>query len=322
MANLNVAVLGSPGYSEGMGKKGTSTDITFYNLKKGEATITFIEPSRYPERLSSLFYAVSASREAILAVEEIGQSFGEMVLMLHCVGIRKGYLVPRKFLPKERIQSLVKGTVVESYEVVEDDKNWMREALLREAEDPAQQPLPGACPGGSVVVDHSFNVKGVGAVILGSVVRGTVGIHETLQVLPLGKAAIIRSIQKHDDDFETAAMGDRVGLALKDVDVDDLERGVVLTTESVLKSAPSLVAEAELVKYWSSPLKPGMILHLGHWMQFLPARLEEVDDGGDWRRPRLRLSLEKPLVYPPGGRAVLTYLEGGKLRVVGVLNLP
>jgi selenocysteine-specific translation elongation factor len=44
MANLNVAVLGQLGYSESLGKKGTSTDITFYNLKKGDATVTFIEP--------------------------------------------------------------------------------------------------------------------------------------------------------------------------------------------------------------------------------------------------------------------------------------
>jgi selenocysteine-specific translation elongation factor len=317
-----VAVLGSTGYSEGMGKKGTSTDITFYNLKKGEATITFIEPSRYPERLSSLFYAVSASREAILVVDEIAQSFGEMVLMLNCAGVRKGYLVPRKFIPVERIQSLVKGTVIESYEVVEDDKNWLRERLLGEAEGIARDPSTAAAQGGSVVVDHSFNVKGVGTVILGSVVRGTVSVHETMNALPQGKNALIRSIQKHDDDFGTASAGDRVGLALKDIEVDDVERGTVLTTESGLKSSLSIEAEAELVKYWGTPLKPGMVVHVGHWMQFLPARIEGVDDGSDWRKPRLRISLEKALVYPPGSRAVIAYLEGSKLRVVGTLNLP
>ncbi|MHC1631523.1 MAG: hypothetical protein ACXQT4_04425 [Methanotrichaceae archaeon] len=45
MANLNVVVLGLQGYAKHLGKIGTSTDITFYNLKRGENTVTFIEPA-------------------------------------------------------------------------------------------------------------------------------------------------------------------------------------------------------------------------------------------------------------------------------------
>ena len=65
MGNITVAVLGALGYGGSIGKKGTSTDITFYNLKKGEDTVTLIEPTRYPERLAPLFYAVSLSKKAI-----------------------------------------------------------------------------------------------------------------------------------------------------------------------------------------------------------------------------------------------------------------
>lgn len=56
MGNLTVAVIGSPGYAGDLGKKGTTSDITFYNLKRGDHTVTFLEPARYPERLSSLFF--------------------------------------------------------------------------------------------------------------------------------------------------------------------------------------------------------------------------------------------------------------------------
>jgi hypothetical protein len=54
-------------------------------------------------------------------------------------------------------------------------------------------------------------------------------------------------------------------------------------------------------------------------MQFLPTRLEKVIVDGDWRMPTITLSLEKALIYPPGARVVLHYLEGGKLRVAGSL---
>ncbi|HPW74067.1 MAG TPA: hypothetical protein PKZ03_09220, partial [Methanothrix sp.] len=59
MSNLNVAILGAADYGKELGKKGTVSDLTFYNLKKGESTVTLIEPSRYPERIAPLFYAIS-----------------------------------------------------------------------------------------------------------------------------------------------------------------------------------------------------------------------------------------------------------------------
>ena len=71
MGNLMVAVIGVPGYASALAKKGTSTDITLYNLKKGEDTVTLVEPSRYPERLAPLFFASSEAKKAIVVVEEL-----------------------------------------------------------------------------------------------------------------------------------------------------------------------------------------------------------------------------------------------------------
>ena len=79
---------------------------------------------------------------------------------------------------------------------------------------------------------------------------------------------------------------------------------------------------AELIRYWPAPLKEGMVLHIGHWMQFVPARVASVESGEDWRRPLLKLELEKPLVYRSGDRAVIHQLEGSKLRIAGTLELP
>jgi selenocysteine-specific translation elongation factor len=141
--------------------------------------------------------------------------------------------------------------------------------------------------------------------------------HETLRVLPTEKTAQIRSIQKHDDDAETAVSGDRVGLALRNIESEDMDRGYVLTSDPAVRYATTVSGKARLVKYWPAPLKEGMVLYAGHWMQFLPARLEKAVVDGDWRMPTLTLTMEKALVYLPGARVVLHYLEGGKLRVVG-----
>ncbi|MCL5949713.1 MAG: EF-Tu/IF-2/RF-3 family GTPase [Candidatus Bathyarchaeota archaeon] len=318
MGNITVAVLGAVGYAGGIGKKGTSTDISLYDLKKGEATITMIEPTRYPERLAPLFYACALATKAIVVVDAVNAEFGEQLVMLQCSGIKSGYFVLRNYIPKEKIEPLIKGTPIEGFEFVTDDTNALREKLLAEA---AQvKPVEGQAVG-TVPVDHAFNVKGVGVVVLGIVVNGTVVKHAKLKAMPSSKVAEVRSIQKHDDEYETANFGDRVGFALKNVEVEDVDRGVVLTNDPNVKTSNKLQTTASLVKYWQTPIKTGMVIHVGHWAQFITAKVEAASEGGDIKKPALTLVLDKPLVYSPGDKAVLMYLEGAKLRVAGTIEL-
>ena len=318
MPNLTVAVIGPEGYAKEMAKKGTSTDITLYDVKKGEDTVSFIEPTKYPERLAPLFYACSIADSALVVVEEVSAQFGECVLMLDALGVRKGRLILRNYIAPEKLAPLIKGTVLEGYSLENEDFVALRESYL----DEASKKVDGdASTTGSVPIDHFFNVKGVGTVVLGHVVRGTIHRHDDLRVLPGKKSAQVRSVQKHDDDFEVATAGDRVGLALKGIDAEELDRGYVLSNQDDIKCESRVIVNASLSKYWPNPLKEGMVLHLGHWMQFLPARVAMVDNGADWRKPRLELVLEKELVHPPGALGTLCYLDGGKLRVAGTVSL-
>jgi len=320
MGNLTVAVLAKQGYSSTFGKKGTSTDITLYNLKKDENTVTLIEPTRYPDRLAPLFYACSLAKKAIVVVEELNAALGEQLVMLQCCGVKSGYFVLKNYIAPEKIQPLVKGTILENYKFVEDEPNLIREELITQANQIQTPENEQSC--GTVPVDHAFNVKGIGAVILGVVANGTIKIHDTLKVLPGTKNTQIRSIQKHDSNFDSANESDRVGLALKNIKIDDVDRGTVLTNDPQIKTTKTVNAQASLVKYWQAPLKTGMVLHLGHWMQVLNCTVESVNDQPDWHNPTLTLSLDKEIIYRPNDTAVLMYLEGGNLRVMGTIQLP
>ncbi|HOT94063.1 MAG TPA: EF-Tu/IF-2/RF-3 family GTPase [Methanoregulaceae archaeon] len=318
MPNLNVAVLAPAGYARDLGKAGTTSDITYYNLKKGDVTVTFLEPTRYPERLASLFFAISPARAAVMVVDGINARFGEQVLMLDCMGIREGYLVLRNYLTPEQLAPLIRGTVVEGYRLREDAPISLREELLTRAAELVEDQTPET---GTVPVDHAFPVKGIGTVVLGDVVHGAVRRHDTMRVLPSNRTIQVRSIQRHDDDAPAGYQGDRVGLALKGIEAEDLVRGDVLTTDPDLIQSAHLSGRASIVPYWPAPLKEGMVLTVGHWMQFLPARVISIGVEGDWHRPQLRLELERPLVYPPDARVLLCWLDGGRLRVVGTLIL-
>lgn len=318
MANLNVVVLGPNDYAKDLGKKGTASDITLYDLKKGADTVSLLEATKYPERLAPLFYACSMADAALVVVDELGATLGEGILVLDSIGIQKGWFVLRNYIAPEKIAPLLKGTSLEHFEFIADDKVSIREMLLEIAA--ARKEKLGQ-PYGTVPIDHFFNVKGVGTVILGHVVNGSIKKHDNLKVLPTKSVAQVRSIQKHDDDFAEAGQGDRVGLALKNVEAEELDRGYVLSNDPDLVMNDQASGDLQVVKYWPTPLKEGTVLHVGHWMQFVPGRLESYQSGADWRQGKAVIRLDRPLVRKAGDRALVTQLDGGKLRIVGTIIL-
>ena len=78
-------------------------------------------------------------------------------------------------------------------------------------------------------IDHAFNVKGVGTVVvLGVIKQGAVKAFDRLKILPSGKDILVKSIQMHDDPVTECKSPARVGLAIKGIDADHISRGDVL----------------------------------------------------------------------------------------------
>ncbi|MDR0778032.1 MAG: translation elongation factor 1 alpha-related protein [Methanomassiliicoccaceae archaeon] len=318
MGNLNAVVLGANGFAGEIGKKGTVSDMTFFNLKKGDDSVTLIEPTKYPEKMSSLFYASAMSEFAILVVDKIDNLLGETILMMDCLGISKGWIILRNYIQEAQLRPLLAGTAADSYTIVNEDPIKLREALLTLASG-MDKKSDAAC--GSVPVDSHFNVKGVGTVVLGSVIDGIVKKHDKMRVLPLSDVVILKSIQKHDVDSDDGIKGDHVGMALRGIESERLDRGYVLTTDNSVKMTKTINDHAKIVKYWPSQLKEGMVMHIGHWMQMVPCRIKAVNNGNNWREPNVEIELESEIIHRPGDAGVMMYLEGGKLRIVGKVTL-
>lgn len=320
MGNLNIAVLGAKDYAGKIGKKGTVTDMTFYDHKAGTDSFTLIEPSKYPEKLSSLFYSVGMSEFVILVVDKIDSFLGETIVMVDSLGIDKGFIILQNYIQPEQLKPLLAGTSLEGYEYREDDPIKLREELIAMAKSEGRKAGDGTC--GSCPVDSHFNVKGVGTVVLGSVIDGHFKKHDKMTVFPIKREVILKSIQKHDLDADDGVRGDHVGLALRGIESDELDRGFVVTTDPSVKMTRSVSGKVSLVKYWPSPLKEGMVLHIGHWMQMVPCRITAVDDGSDFRSAQVTFELDSDIIHKPGDKAIIMYLEGGKLRVAGSVVLP
>ena len=320
MGNLNVVVAGSKDFADAVGKKGTITDMTFFEIKKGNDSVTLIEPSKYPEKLSSLFYGVSMAEYAILVVEKIDSFLGETIVMIDSLGIDKGWIVLRNYIQPEQLKPLLAGTSLEGYEYIEDDAIKTREMLIDLACNTKKTAGSGTC--GSCPIDSHFNVKGVGTVVLGSVIDGYFKVHDKMMIFPIKKEVILKSIQKHDIDADDGIKGDHVGLALRGIESDELDRGYVVTTDPSIKLTRKISGKADIIKFWRNPVKEGMVLHVGHWMQMVPCRVTSSTDDGDFHSPNLELEMDSDIIHKPGDKAILMYLEGGKLRVVGSIVLP
>lgn len=318
MPNLNVAVIAQSGYAKELGKKGTSSDITIYDFKKDQNTISYIEPSKYPERISSLFYACSLADYALISLNDIDYHFGECAIMLNSLNIRNGVIILKSHLSRDKINCLVENTVLEKYDFLNENFADLREYFLKAASSKINTI---ASEIGSVSIDHFFNIKGVGVVALGNVVQGIIRKNDTLKVLPKGQHVQIRSIQKHDIDYQIAYKGDRVGIALKGIDTNDLERGCVLSNENSLNCNCKIKGRVNISKYYRFPLKENMVVHIGHWMQFIPARILSIKYDREEKNPQVEFLLEKNLVYPNGSLGLICYLDGEKLRIVGNIEL-
>lgn len=233
MESRTVFVYNSPDFLRNVSKKGTESDITIHHRKDGDTITTFMEASRYPEKLSSLTDCVYVSDIQVLNGSELNSEFGEVILALDLMRKDIGYFLISDDSQKDRISKVVRGTVAEKYEFFNGNPMELMDRLNA-------VPIPKSESGSTaVIIDHFFKVKSVGTVVLGFVLKGTLERHQKLFLSGTEKEAQVKSIQMHDEDQELANTGARVGLALKNVDAEELERGQFLTSEK-LKISDSL----------------------------------------------------------------------------------
>jgi selenocysteine-specific translation elongation factor len=312
MASVTLGALGNLDYARSLGKKSTESDVQLYAFKEGEVNVSMVVPFRHPEKVHPLVYAVNAGDAILLVVKEVNRELGESILAAAAAGHTRGLIVLQNYIQPEQVQPLLKGTSLAGIEVTTDDKPPAVRAKLAAL---ASQPKDGPV---RVPVDHHFNVKGVGEVVLGFVKQGVVHKHEELRVYPTAKSCQVRSIQVHDVDVADARTGDHVGLALKNIEHDDLDRGFVLAPEgslSVAEASSTLQLKASVTPFFKPGVKNEGVYHVCHGWQFVAARAK--NDLAAGKDGALTLQLSAPLAYAPGDRVVLVNLDNAAQRIVG-----
>jgi len=193
---VTVAVVGAPDIAKELGKKGTSSDLTLFNtVTEGHAT-TIVEPTQFPEKFSPLLNALAMADQCLLVVPELSRPVAETIATLELAEVPTTVVLGPAVGETELVRAL-KGGRLETAPRLALDFPKLREVIDTWSAPPVEGPV-------MVPIDHSFPVKGVGAVALGVVRRGTLHGHDRLRLWPTPKVLDIRSIQVHDIDRKEA----------------------------------------------------------------------------------------------------------------------
>jgi selenocysteine-specific translation elongation factor len=292
-----------------IGKTGTESDLRFWNKRDRDLSLTAIAPSTYPEKVVPMLQVAALCDYPVLVARELDAPFGEMVIALSATA-KKGLLILRDPGSADRARALVKERLHGWVHLEWAGEESIR--LFRELLPGVLVPRDANAPC-TVVLDHAFSVRGVGTVTLGFVKRGTLRVHDELRLAPLDGTVLVRSIQRFDEDHTEAPPGSRVGVAIKGVEADEIERGFVLTADDGILSRPVVTLNPyHNVEFSKDPVETGARgYHLAAGAFVRPVVLNEVGSA-------LEVTADRPMPLIARDIAFLTVLRGpGSLRVLG-----
>jgi selenocysteine-specific elongation factor len=114
-------------------------------------------------------------------------------------------------------------------------------------------------------IDRAFSPEGQGAVVTGTVWRGTARVGDTLQLLPDGEQVRIRRLQSQGKDVDVVAAGERAAINLAGIKATAIRRGDELATPGAFEPRRRHLVELRILADAKRELKHRQFvrLHLG-----------------------------------------------------------
>ncbi len=298
--SINFVVLGKQDIASEFGKKGTETDIALYDRKESDIIKTWVTPNGFPEKIQPLLQAINLAEFVIFFVDKLDKFTGEQIIALDSLKKDKGILSHSFEVDESKLDSMIKGTVLENYAKVDHDK-------IKEEMDKIE-PILNENPS-EMVVDHCFDVKGVGTVILGKVTAGKIKQYDNLKLYPADSEVLIKSIQMHDDPVEESVCPARVGLAVKGVKPDDVGRGDIISQEKAVLVNSKIELDFTKSPFYKNEISEGQMCLVSVGLQIKAAKFSSINP--------LKLVFEKQIAYHTGDIAVILKPESTTIRILG-----
>lgn len=156
-------------------------------------------------------------------------------------------------------------------------------------------------------IDRSFSMRGHGAVVTGTLISGTLVLHNEVEFYPVEKRARVRGIQVHGIPVERAQAGERTAVNLAGIDSSETRRGMVLAPPGLFRATRQVDCSFDLLS-GAHPLKHRAPVHFHAGTAEVEAQvrlLSSLDPMRPGTRANVRFLLRDPLLLLPGDRFIV-----------------
>lgn len=245
------------------------------------------------------------TREHLAIVDLLGIEHG-------VVAITKADLVEQDFLELAiaDAQEELAGTAVEGAPIVGcSAKTGAALDELKTALESALEATPHKRDIGRprLPIDRAFTITGFGTVVTGTLLDGTLAIGDEVEIVPGGLRSRVRGLQAHGEAAEIAHPGRRTAINLGGVSVDQLSRGMLVTSPGAIKPATSFDLRLRAVRYVGRPIRHNLEVTFHTGSAEVEGRLllldaDRVEPGDEaWAQIRLKA----PVAAVKGDRFII-----------------
>jgi selenocysteine-specific elongation factor len=155
-------------------------------------------------------------------------------------------------------------------------------------------------------IDRVFTMKGFGTVVTGTLISGSIGKEQELELFPKGKRVRVRGVQVYGQSADQAAAGQRTALNVAGIDKDELARGMMLAPPATFNATYRADVELALLPS-AKPLRNRARVHLHVYTSETTAEVvlyagKQIAPG---ERAFVQLRLTDPLLLLPGDRFIV-----------------
>jgi selenocysteine-specific elongation factor len=309
-------------------------------LSTGGLSIALVDVPGHTDFLKNTIRGLSCVDMAILVVaadDSVMPQTREHIEILGLFGAKTGFVVLSKAdmvdretleLAKLEIRDVVRGTVVQGKPVIPYsalDRSGLADIRSTvEAEAAGLKPKP-ADDSFRLWIDQVSGVAGFGTVVTGTILSGTLSQDDSLVLLPSGIETRARSLESHHKLIEKAHAGQRVGINLHKVSLDQVNRGMLLAAPGRMIPSFLLNVNLTIIETAKTPIRnrQRVKLYLGTSLTNTLVVLMEKQTIQPGEHGLAQLRLMKPLAVLPKDPFVIcplnlnTVMGGGN-----VLEIP
>jgi selenocysteine-specific elongation factor len=249
--------------------RGITIDLGFAHLDLGDVQVGFVDVPGHEKFVKNMLAGVGGIDFVLLVIaadESIMPQTREHFDICRLLGVRSGIVVINKAdlvdpemieLVRDEIAETTLGSFLEEAAVIAVSARTGEgiDQLKKSIHDLATSIKPR--PSDRLLrlpIDRSFSIRGFGTVVTGTLTSGEIQKDQEIELIPGGLIAKVRGIQVHGNMTGHAVAGQRTAVNFQGIDLDQVERGMVITVPRLFHSTQILDIHLHLLPT-AKPLK-------------------------------------------------------------------